>query len=222
MAGGQIPAVRHIYPDANILVNSYIPPNSPTRTNDQDFTTGWITGSAPAWLRVDLGAAKNIDYVTVRWLRNTLNPIDYTFNIETSTNDTTWTSRFSGTHHVLAVDEGPNTTNVVPLTPHSARYVRVNITATTNPIHEVGMGEFEVWGVPDVSATIEPAAPETASRFIYPSENVTASGSTGGNIPANTNDQSITTGWLTNRAPAWLAVNLGVTKYIHYINVRWI
>jgi hypothetical protein len=73
----------------------------------------------------------------------------------------------------------------------------------------------------EVGAAPPPPPPETVARFIYPSGNVTASSSTGGNIPGNTNDQSITTGWVAPSAPAWLAVDLGITKYIHYIKVRW-
>jgi F5/8 type C domain len=318
--GGQIPATRHTYPSANVTVNSYIPPNAPGNANDQNTTTGWITGSAPAWLRVDLGAAKNIDYFGLRWVRNTVNACDNTFNIETSTDGTNWNSRFSGVHHLTAISQGPNTTNIVPVTPHSARYVRVNITATTNPIGEVGITEFEVWGVPDVAPTIEPTAvPETVSRILYPSENVTASSSgtgsgggtsSGGGIPAgwywptaspacghgdynspnyinidpdaveptkwsincyrapdfnfqeygpfpvranadayktylqtcetpniggggggggsldwspaNANDQNTQTAWMADKAPAWLAVNLGATKYLHYVVLRWL
>ncbi|HWR98430.1 MAG TPA: discoidin domain-containing protein [Candidatus Methanoperedens sp.] len=103
---------------------------------DGSTDTSWMSSKTnPAqWVRVDLGSSRSISNVKVFW------PATYyakAFRIETSTNGTTWTSRYS----TASGNGGP--TNAV-FTPESVRYVRVYCTTPNNTSY-YGVAELEVY-----------------------------------------------------------------------------
>ena len=97
-----------------------------TATTWQDYSaTRWESeASDPQWIMVDLGAAKDINRVILKWHTNYAKA----FQIQASTNSTTWTDVYSTTKGASysATD--------VTFTKTSARYVRMNGTqrGTTN------------------------------------------------------------------------------------------
>jgi F5/8 type C domain/Glycosyl hydrolases family 43 len=113
-----------------------------TVTTYQNYTaTRWeSSASDPQWIMVDLGAAKDINRVILKWYT------DYAkaFQIQVSTNSTTWTDVYSTTKGAsYSVTD-------VTFAKTSARYVRMNGTqrGTTN-----GYSLFAFMVLNDTSAT---------------------------------------------------------------------
>ncbi|HEY1248041.1 MAG TPA: discoidin domain-containing protein [Nitrososphaera sp.] len=63
----------------------------PGNANDNDMGTRWTHTSNPTWLKADLGTVKGCNFVEVAWFNNGLNQV-FTFEIEYSTDDVTYTT----------------------------------------------------------------------------------------------------------------------------------
>jgi hypothetical protein len=103
---------------------------------DGATATSWMSSKTnPAqWLRVDLGSSRTISTVKVFW------PATYYargFSIETSTNGTSWTQRYS-------TNSGNGSPADASFAAVSARYVRVYLT-TPNDSAYYGIAELEVY-----------------------------------------------------------------------------
>jgi PKD repeat protein len=103
---------------------------------DGTTSTSWMSSKTnPAqWLRVDLGSSPTISKVKVFW------PATYYaqgFSIETSTNGTSWTQRYS-------TSSGNGSPTDASFAAVSARYVRVYLT-TPNDSTYYGISELEVY-----------------------------------------------------------------------------
>jgi beta-glucanase (GH16 family) len=101
---------------------------------DGDTNTRWSSGfSDPQWLQVDLGATHTLSKVGLNW--ETAYATGY--QIQTSTNGTSWTTVYSTTSST-----GGNQT--IPVT-GSGRYVRVNCTGRSTQYGD-SLWEFQVYG----------------------------------------------------------------------------
>ncbi|MFF1770439.1 beta-1,3-glucanase family protein [Streptomyces sp. NPDC058249] len=101
---------------------------------DGSTTTRWSSAfSDPQWLQVDLGATAQISQVVLNWEA----AYGTAFQIQTSTNGTSWTSIYSTT----AGTGGVQTLNVTG----SGRYVRLYGTARATP-YGYSLWEFQVYG----------------------------------------------------------------------------
>jgi hypothetical protein len=122
-------------------------------TTWQDYsTTRWESAASdPQWIMVDLGAAKDINRVILKWYTNYAKA----FQIQVSNNSTTWTDVYSTTKGASysATD--------VTFAKTSARYVRMNGTqrGTTN-----GYSLFAFMVLNDTSAT--PTTFKTETQFV--------------------------------------------------------
>jgi hypothetical protein len=104
--------------------------------------------TAPRWLQVDLGAAYAVSSFTIRHAgaggeSTTFNT--RAFGIQTSTDNAAWTT---------VVTTTANTANVSnhPITPRSARYVRLNITTPAQDANAAArIYELEVYGTSGTS-----------------------------------------------------------------------
>ena len=102
----------------------------------------WCSLGTSKFLQVDLGSAVNVQSITVRHAgaggeSTTWNTRDFTLQV--STNGTTWTTVSTVTGNTASV-------TVHPITPTSARYVRMNITAPTQTTDNAArIYEFEVY-----------------------------------------------------------------------------
>jgi hypothetical protein len=101
---------------------------------DGDTNTRWSSGfSDPQWLQVDLGATHTLSKVGLNWEAAYATG----YQIQTSTNGTSWTTVYSTTSST-----GGNQT--VPVT-GSGRYVRVNCTGRSTQYGD-SLWEFQVYG----------------------------------------------------------------------------
>lgn len=102
---------------------STVPPNA----DDDSMDTMWQHTANPTWIQADLGATKVCSFVDIAWNGSDAALPKYTFNIEYSTNGTSWTP---------IINDRQNTTNLALeryTFPGSvnARYIRVNIKGNT-------------------------------------------------------------------------------------------
>jgi hypothetical protein len=200
--------------------------------NDNNNSTAWQAGDAtfPQWVKVDLGSSKQIHYVTLRWTVLTTPGTDtVTYNIETSPNNSTWTSRFSGSNTVVT---GSNQTWTADVPNHDARYVRVNITARSSGLR-AGITELGIWGLAAGTSPPPPIPPGTPpppsgpavdAKFSIPNSaifGITEDPPDNGHIPENAIDGNLSTRWSTANLPQGLEVDLGETKRIAFLKVAW-
>ena len=98
--------------------------NVPQNVLDNSLATRWASDGIGQWIRADLGSVQNICSVDIAWYNG--NARQYHFVIATSTDGTTFTTKFSG-------DSSGTTLNsekyVIPAT--DARYVRVTVNGNT-------------------------------------------------------------------------------------------
>lgn len=91
---------------------------TPAKAVDGNGLTRWCSASSDAqWIRVDLGTSQSVGEVVLNW------EIAYgkSYTIQTSTNGSTWYTRYSTTTGDGGIDD-------ITFTPVSARYVRMNAT----------------------------------------------------------------------------------------------
>ena len=109
---------------------------SASRAFDGSTSTYWRSSSGGTqWLRTDLGSAKSVGKVVVKWYDST----DYAraYRIETSTDGTNWTSRYT----VTSGASSGTKTHTFPVV--SARYVRIYCTSANSSSYRIG--ELEAW-----------------------------------------------------------------------------
>ena len=105
---------------------------------DGNAATYWRSkkrSSLPAeWIVVDLGASYTIDTVTLNW------NIQYAtaYEIQTSPDNSTWTTRFSTASGNGGIDN-------ISFSAVSARYVRMYSTAWLNGTERCYLNEFEIY-----------------------------------------------------------------------------
>lgn len=100
-------------------------------------------GAYPQWWRVNLGSLCNITNVSVTWFPG----VAFQYRIETSTNDSTWTTNVNASANAV---QGTTTDNFSTL----ARYVRVMVTGVNPAGGWAAFYECQVFGTPQT-----PAAP---------------------------------------------------------------
>jgi hypothetical protein len=130
---------------------------------DGDLSTRWAQGLGlpdPSWIQVDLGKNYDISGIITTFEKAS----GYTYKIEASTDEMTWTT----------VDDhtGTNTTAAAnysePATPVTGRFVRLTITGTSG--NGGSIYELEVYGSPsapsgDTSAPTTPGTPTAAVQL---------------------------------------------------------
>jgi hypothetical protein len=112
---------------------------------DGDLNTRWSKLGLPAWVQLDMGITKQVNYVKISWYKGDTGRI-YGFNIQTSSNGTTWATAFTGSSMGnTAQFEMYNFPDV------SCRYVRINVTSNNQPTSlgnvYASVNEIELWGI---------------------------------------------------------------------------
>jgi hypothetical protein len=171
---------------------------------DGNAGTRWSSAfSDPQWIRVDLGATANITQVTLNWEA----AYARSFQIQTSANDSTWTTIHSTT-------TGAGGVQTITLT-GSGRYVRLLGTARATA-YGYSLWEFQVHGTfgPTGSCGTANAAlgkPATASSV----ENA-------GTPASAAVDGNAGTRWSSAFSdPQWIRVDLGATQSICQVVLQW-
>jgi poly(beta-D-mannuronate) lyase len=113
--------------------------NVPANTVDGDLATRWSAQGDGQWIRFDLGSSKTVSFVKIAFYQGDTRTS--TFDVQTSPDSTTWTTRASAT------SSGTTTAlETFEFTDVSARYVRLlghgNSVNLWNSYTEV-----EVWGL---------------------------------------------------------------------------
>jgi hypothetical protein len=185
---------------ASSLENATFPASNAV---DGNLGTRWSSAfSDPQWLEVDLGSTQTICQVTLNWET----AYGKAFQIQTSTDNTTWTSIFSTT-------TGTGGTQTLTVS-GSGRYIRMFGTARGTP-YGYSLWEFQVFGTSSGggcgTTNIALNHPATASSL----ENAT--------FPAsNAVDGNLGTRWSSAFSdPQWLEVDLGSVQSICQVTLYW-
>src|SRR5487761_699225 len=170
---------------------------------DGNLGTRWSSAfSDPQWLEVDLGSAQSICGVTLNWET----AYGKAFQIQTSTDNATWTSIYSTT-------TGTGGTQALAVS-GSGRYIRMYGTARGTQ-YGYSLWEFQVFGGGGSSTcgTTDVALNKTA----------TASSLENATFPAsNAVDGSLATRWSSAFSdPQWLEVDLGSAQSICGVTLNW-
>jgi hypothetical protein len=144
--------------------------STPNLAFDGNAATRWSSAfSDPQWIQVDLGSVQNLSSVQLTWEA----AYGRSYQIQTSTNGTTWTNVFTTT----TGDGGADNLTVSG----SGRYVRLNGTAR-GTAWGYSLWEFKVFGnacaTTSPSPSSSPAGPFAANR--YPQSGGGLPGTTGG------------------------------------------
>ncbi|MDH2427183.1 discoidin domain-containing protein [Sphaerisporangium sp. TRM90804] len=178
--------------------------------------TRWSSGFAdPQWIQVDLGVTANITQVVLNWEA----AYGRAFQIQTSSNGSTWTPIYSTT-----TSTGGNQTLTVT---GSGRYVRVYGTQRALQ-YGYSLWEFQVFGT--TGTTPPDPDPGTERLLSYNKPGVASSSQSDVNCyectPARAFDRdpasrwatSSTTGWVD---PGWIYVDLGAVAQISRVVLQW-
>ncbi|MCA2217762.1 family 16 glycoside hydrolase [Jidongwangia harbinensis] len=176
----------------------------PARAVNGTTTSGnldkWCSTGATKWLQVDLGAATTVDRFVVKHAgaggeNAAWNTRDFT--VAVSTNGTSWTN-------VATVTGNTASTTTHAVSPVSARYLRLNVTApTSNSDTAARIYEFEAYGStgpPPVNLARGKTA--TADSSCNADEN--AAKAVNGSVTGGNADK-----WCSSGASKWLQVDLG-------------
>jgi mannan endo-1,4-beta-mannosidase len=131
---------------------------------DGNISTRWSSAfSDPQWIYVDLGATYNLTRVVLRWEA----AYGRAYQVQTSTNASTWTTRFTTT-------TGNGATDDITLS-GSGRYVRIYGTQRFNTGWGYSLWEIEVYGTSSAAraaaqepVTMEEEEIKEESATVYP------------------------------------------------------
>jgi hypothetical protein len=172
---------------------------------DGDTGTRWSSQfSDPQWVQVDLGATATVDQVVLTWEA----AYATAFQIQVSTNGSTWTSVYSTT-------TGTGGTQTLSVT-GSGRYLRMYGTARAAP-YGYSLWEFAVYGA------VGGATPGCGTANAAQGRPATASSVENAGTPASAAvDGDTGTRWSSQFSdPQWLQVDLGSTVGICQVVLTW-
>jgi hypothetical protein len=187
---------------ASSLENSSFPASAAV---DGNTGTRWSSSfSDPQWLEVDLGTSATISQVVLNWEA----AYATAFQIQTSTDNTNWTTIYSTT----TGSGGVQTLNVSG----TGRYIRMYGTARATP-YGYSLWEFQVYGTSGSTTT---SCNSTDAALNHPA---TASSLESSAYPAsNAVDGNTGTRWSSSFSdPQWLQVDLGTSQTICEVTLDW-
>jgi len=166
---------------------------------DGNTGTRWASAfSDPQWIQIDLGATASIDRVVLNWEA----AYGRSYQIQISTNGSTWTTIYSTT-------TGNGGTDDLAIT-GSGRYVRMNGTARATQ-YGYSLWEFQVYGTFASSTNLALGRPATSS-----------SNEAAGTTPNLAVDGNLTSRWSSGFSdPQWIQIDLGSTQTIGRVVLRW-
>jgi hypothetical protein len=171
---------------------------------DGNTSTRWSSAfSDPQWLQVDLGSVSTISQITLDWET----AYATAFQIQTSTDGTTWTPIYSTTTGT----GGTQTLNITG----TGRYVRMHGTARATQ-YGYSLWEFQVYGTAGTGGSCN----ATDAALNHPA---TASSLESAAYPASAAfDGNTGTRWSSAFSdPQWLQVDLGTSQTICEVTLDW-
>ncbi|WP_248960639.1 ThuA domain-containing protein [Sphaerisporangium perillae] len=145
LSGSGVTSTTNLALGATMTASSSASGYPPSNANDNDTSTYWesANNAFPQWLQADLGSTQSIGSITLKlpppavWASRT-----QTLSIQTSTNNSTWTTVKPSASYTFDPATGNSVT--IPLTTTDARQVRLNFTANTGwPAAQVA--EFQIF-----------------------------------------------------------------------------
>jgi hypothetical protein len=198
----------------------------PGSVTDADPASRWSSAASdPQWVQVDLGQNYNLNHVSLNWEAAAA----ASYQIQTSTDGTTWTT--------AATKTGGTSEHIdFPVT-GTARYVRVNGTARQSA-YGYSLYDLKVWSTGGSTTATSPTTPTSPTSPTTPTTPTTpAGGSTllSQGHPAtalsaentsfsasNAVDGNTATRWSSTFSdPQWLQVDLGATHTISQVVLNW-
>ena len=193
---------------------------------DGNSGTRWSSAAAdPQWLQVDLGNTQTVCGVTLNWET----AYATAFQIQVSTNGTTWSDIYSTT-------TGAGGTQNLTVQTAAGRYVRMNGTARATQ-WGYSLWEFEVRVTtgstsPTTQPSSSPSSPPPSGDVLLSYNKPAVASSSQDDVncyqciaarafdndPASRWATSSTTGWVD---PGWIYVDLGATAQIHQVVLQW-
>ena len=175
----------------------------PSNVLDNSLSTRWSNPGVGSWIRADLGTSKTICSVDIAWWKG--NERQYNFVIATSTDGTTFTTKFTGTSSGTTLNS-----EKYAISSTSARYVKVTVNG--NNVNDYAhITELDIFA-PSSSTSC------TANLAIG---GVTASGNQAGYPPSNVLDNSLSTRWSNPGTGSWIRADLGTSKTICSVDIAW-
>jgi beta-glucosidase len=194
---------------ASSLESSAYPASAAT---DGSATTRWSSAfSDPQWLAVDLGSTVTVCQVVLQWE----NAYATAFQIQTSTDDTNWTTIYSTT-------TGPGGTQTLTVA-GTGRYIRMYGTARATG-YGYSLWEFQVFtgGSGSSGGGGGGACGTTDAALGHPASASSIQDSNSAYDPFYAVDGSTVTRWASAYAdPQWLEVNLGASLPVCQVVLEW-
>jgi glucosylceramidase len=181
---------------------------------DGSLTTRWSSAASdPQWINIDLGQSYNINHVTLNWEA----AYGKSFQIQTSADNTNWTSIYSTT-------TGTGGTQSLAVS-GTGRYIRMYGTVRGTG-YGYSLWEFAVNGTPVSGPTPTPVPTATAtagSVLLSQGHPVTCSSIENTGTPcASAVDGNTGTRWSSAFSdPQWIYVDLGATHSINKVVLNW-
>ena len=127
------------YGDSAITAIGQYGDAAPRFVNDGgNLQTNWSYNALPAWLQVDLGAIKRVDYLRMAWYKG--NERIYTFKVDLSEDNATWVNVATAQTDGNGIDH-----EKASFTDKDARYVKVTVTAN-NVNNYAAITDLQIWG----------------------------------------------------------------------------
>ena len=130
---------------------------SAAATTDGDPSTVWGVSTNPGWIRWQLGSPAHVASVALSWKANSAKKT--VFEVETSTDMTTWTRRYAGTYVGDSGDQVVSLASGV-----SVKYVRVVVHGDGGSVTTSTLGDVKLLGY-DATAPA-PAVPPTLLKSV--------------------------------------------------------
>jgi hypothetical protein len=139
-----MPAVVELTPPGSAVTASTNDGNVPSNAVDDRFPTRWSGSGDGAWLKLDLGSAKTLGYVTIAWYSG--NTRSSRFDLQVSNDNATWSTVRAG-----ATSSGTTTAEeTFDFDDVSARWVRYVGHGNNDPTKGTwnSVAEISLWGPP--------------------------------------------------------------------------
>ena len=220
-------ASAEITPPGSAVTASTHDGNLPANAVDGSLASRWSGSGDGAWLKLDLGSARTIGYVTIGWYRGNIR--QDRFDLQISLDNAAWTNVVTGaTSSGTTTQEQPF--DFPDVTARWVRYVghgnSESGSTAWNSVTEVSVfTPLAPTPTPTAQPTATPTPASTATpvpadlvEVTPPASGVTAS-SADTNLPVNTVDGSLTTRWSANGDGQWIRYDLGGVRTISRVTV---
>ena len=178
----------------------------PKNVIDNNFNTLWSNYGKGSWIKLDLGASKDICNVNIAWYKG--NERQNNFVISTSSDGNSF-------KNVVDTKSNGNTMSFekYTLSNTNARYVKITANGNTQNNY-ASITEVRI----QTTSSTQPDQTQCSTASIKANK---ASGSQTSFPPSNVLDKNLDTRWSNNGKGSWIQLDLGASKDICNVNIAW-